>query len=48
MVATPEWKVYLEKNYLTPSVMNSRESRKFLEEETSEITAVLTDLGLAK
>lgn len=48
MVATEEWKAYLEKNYLTHSFMNSRNSRKFLEEETAKISAVLTDLGLAK
>lgn len=48
MVATEEWKKYLEVNYLTNNFMKSRESRKFLEEETVKISAVLTDLGLAK
>ncbi len=48
VVATEEWKKGLEKNYLTHNFIKSRESRKFLEEETAKITAVLTDLGLAK
>lgn len=48
VVSTEEWKKGLEKNYLTSSFMKSRESRKFLEEETVKISAVLTDLGLAK
>lgn len=48
LVATDEWKKDLEKNYLTHSFMKSQESRKFLQEESVKIQAVLTDLGLAK
>lgn len=48
VVATDDWKKDLEKNYLTHSFMKSQESRKFLQEESAKLQAVLTDLGLAK
>lgn len=48
VVATDEWKKELEKNYLTASFMRSAEARRFLQEESVKIGAMLSDLGLAK
>ena len=45
---SPEWKAEMEKGQLEQTFMRAAESRKFLEAESKEYRAILTDLGLAK
>jgi putative tricarboxylic transport membrane protein len=43
-----EWLRDLEQNALTPAYLNAEATRKFLAQQTEELRAILTDLGLAK
>lgn len=48
VVATDEWKQAMTKNFWSDFYLNSRDSRRFLEEESRQLKALLTDLGLVK
>ncbi|MGH8619304.1 MAG: tripartite tricarboxylate transporter substrate binding protein [Burkholderiales bacterium] len=48
MVAMPQWKAELEKNYWIGSYAGPEVTRKFLEEQANEHRLLLTQLGLAK
>ena len=48
VVATPEWKVDLERNYLADDFALSEQFKVDLKQEYAAMKAVLTDLGLAK
>ena len=48
VVATDEWKKYLEQNLCENTYLGSRELRPFLEAEYKEMRKVLTTMGLAK
>ena len=45
---SPEWKAEMDKGQLEQTFMRAAESRKFLEAESKEYRAILTELGLAK
>lgn len=47
-VATDAWKTEIEQLLITDEFLNSRDFRKYLDEDYSEIKALLTALGLAK
>ena len=48
VVETPEWKKDMEQNFWSNAYLNSRDSRKFLEEEQAQLKGILTELGLVK
>ena len=48
VVATEEWKEAMAKNFWSDFYLNSRDSRRFLEQESRQLKALLTDLGLVK
>ena len=48
LVQLPEWKQELEKKLEEDTYLNSRETRKLMDGQYAELTAVLSDLGLAK
>jgi putative tricarboxylic transport membrane protein len=45
---SPEWRSDLERNFQDPAYLNSRDSKRFLDEQSREIAALLTELGLTK
>jgi putative tricarboxylic transport membrane protein len=44
----PEWRHDLETRLVEPTYLNSRDTRKRMDAESAHLTAVLTELGLAK
>jgi putative tricarboxylic transport membrane protein len=48
LVQLPEWKQDMEKRLVENTYFNSRDTRKLLDDEFAGLTAVLTELGLAK
>jgi putative tricarboxylic transport membrane protein len=48
LVQTDEWKKDLERNVFEPNFMKGEETRPYLEAQTDQFRAVLTELGLAK
>ena len=48
MARLPEWKQELESRMVEATYLNSRDTRKRMDAEHAELTAVLTELGLAK
>jgi putative tricarboxylic transport membrane protein len=44
----PEWRSDLERNFQEPAYLNSRDSKRFLDEQSREMAALLTELGLTK
>jgi len=48
LVKTDEWHKDLEKNLRVDTYMNSRGTRKYLDQQYGEIKGILTDIGLAK
>jgi putative tricarboxylic transport membrane protein len=48
LVRTDEWKKDLAGNFQESTYMNSADSRKFLQAQSKEFAALLTELGLAK
>ena len=46
--ATDEWKKYLADNLLVSDFMNALDAAKFLQSESVEYRALLTELGLAR
>jgi tripartite-type tricarboxylate transporter receptor subunit TctC len=48
MVQLPEWKQDLDAKLVENTYLNSRDTRKLMAEEYTNLTAVLSDLGLAK
>ena len=44
----PEWRHDLETRLVEPTYLNSRDTLRRMDAETSQLTAVLTELGLAK
>ncbi len=48
VVATPEWKTDLERNYWSNDFALSAQFRAELKQEYAEMKAVLTELGLAR
>ena len=48
VVATPEWKTDLERNYLADDFALSEQFKVDLKQEYAAMKAVLTELGLAK
>ncbi len=48
LAATDEWKKYLADNLLVSDFMNARDVARFLQSESVEYRALLTDLGLAR
>lgn len=48
LVKTDEWREDLEKNFRVDAYMNSRDTKKFLDQQYGEIKGILTELGLAK
>lgn len=45
---TDEWKAYLDRSFSDNAYMNSAQTRKYLEEQSTEIKSILVDLGLVK
>ncbi len=48
LVAMPEWKAALEKNYWINEYLNSRDTQSFLEQQLKTHQAILGELGLQK
>jgi putative tricarboxylic transport membrane protein len=48
MAKTDDWKKDLEKNFVEDTYLNSRDTRKFLDEEYAELKGLLAQMGLAK
>jgi len=48
LTQTSEWKQYLERGNLEPSILGSKESGNFLREEYARLQAVMMELGLTK
>jgi putative tricarboxylic transport membrane protein len=48
LAATDDWKKYLADNLLIAEFMNARDATRFLQSESTEYRALLTELGLAK
>jgi putative tricarboxylic transport membrane protein len=44
----PEWRGDLERNFQDPAYLKSRDSKRFLDEQSREMAALLTELGLTK
>jgi putative tricarboxylic transport membrane protein len=45
---SPEWRSDLERNNQDAAYMNSRDSKRFLDEQSRDLAVLLTDLGLTK
>lgn len=48
LAATDDWKAQLERNYLLPLFMKSADTGNFLRAQHTEISSLLTELGMAK
>jgi putative tricarboxylic transport membrane protein len=48
MVQLPEWKQDLDAKLVENTYLNSSDTRKLMAKQYTELTAVLSDLGLAK
>lgn len=48
LVQADEWKKDLENNLLENTYMNSRDTRKYLDEQYAQLKSVLNEIGLAK
>jgi putative tricarboxylic transport membrane protein len=48
VTASPEWQTALGRNQWTANYLNSKDAAAFFDSENTRLTALLTDLGLAK
>jgi putative tricarboxylic transport membrane protein len=48
LAGTDEWKAQLEQNYLTPQLLKSADTGRFLAGQYTELRAILQELGMAK
>lgn len=48
VTATPEWKQDLERNLYEDTYLNSRDTRKYLDTEYTELKSLMKEMGLAK
>ena len=48
MTQLPEWKLDLDAKLVENTYLNARDTRKLMDAEHAELTAILTELGLAK
>lgn len=48
LAASEEWKKELEANHLTNNYLDSKNTRRYLDEQYQEVREMLTELGLAK
>jgi len=48
LTRTEDWKRELERNYWSDFYMDSRQSRRFLDQQNEELRVLMTDIGLAR